>query len=237
MPDYVDKSSQTTIAGLAKHPLQIPPILVDQSTTPPEDTRDKNLSQPPSSQAALSASTMQAANLNASPSMLLRKKRPNLVARISLPPLGFDAESPPSPPPTQAVLSPLPLNNRLHAGHTPIEPGRSLSPLPGGDDISRESTPEPDQDASLQGPLMLPALPGDGSEDRIELRALDNVLERIATEQGTLEQPVAESSSSQSAEAGRHGSRQGSTDSQVEVVDGVRLKTPRMNMGAPLGQA
>ncbi|KAF2657240.1 hypothetical protein K491DRAFT_691256 [Lophiostoma macrostomum CBS 122681] len=238
MPDYVDKSAQTTIAGLAKHPVPIPPILVDQSTTPPEDTQDKNLSQPPHNEATLPASMMETANPDASPSMLLRKKRPNLVARISLPPSGLDnTDAPPSPPPTQAVLSPLPANNRLHAGHTPIKPGRSLSPLPPGSDQSRESTPEPEQDASLEGPLMLPALPGDGSEDRIELKALDTVLERIASEQGTYEQTVTESGPSQSADAGGHGSRQGSTDSQVEVVDGVRLKPPRMNMGAPLGQA
>lgn len=178
-------------------------------------------------------------NANVSPTLLLRRKnRPSLVARISLPPSEF-AESPRSPPPTLAVMSPLPAANTLHAGHTPIFP-RSLSPLQKRDDPSGQSTPE--QDESLSGPLTLPPQPGDGTADRIELRVLDAELEKIAKEQdiASRQSPASSSPSLNAQISGldsRKGSSRRSSENEVEVVDGVILKKPKMNMGAPLGQA
>jgi hypothetical protein len=237
-----------------------------------------------------------------SPTLLLRrKKRPSMVARISMPKsafenIRFDVENPASPPPTEAVMSPLPAANRLHAGHTPIIP-RARSPLP----QDESDPPSPVADQPLSGPLFLPPQPGDGAEDAIPLTVLDAELERLRLEQEREEQaegaptqpepvpiqaPTGDSEPSQlqlqpavdSIDATQHnhpsqavyneseiithsftsstntrrasdnsgetrrssdnsgGTRRSSHD-EVEVVDGVRLKKPRMNLGAPLGQA
>ncbi|KAF2112570.1 hypothetical protein BDV96DRAFT_601970 [Lophiotrema nucula] len=239
--DYVDKGTQTMIAGLSKHPAAVPPVLHlhTNTTTPPDDMPGKELQLPTDRTPGIMRTGPQASNT--SPTLLLRRKnRPPLIARISLPASEY-TENPRSPPPTEAMLSPLPAANRLHAGHTPIFP-RSLSPLRAPQDDSGPPTPE--QEEALTGPLTLPAQPGDGTEDRIELKALDAELEKIAKEQENIEPG---SSPSQSAElGGQHsrkssavggGRRRSSASDAVEVVDGVILKKPRMNMGAPLGQA
>jgi hypothetical protein len=112
------------------------------------------------------------------------------------------------------------------------------------DERSASGASTPDQDQALDGPLQLPAQPGDGNEDHIELRVLDAELEKIAKEQGAADQED-EPFASQSMEFGGQTSREGSSETRrrssadeiVEVVDGVRLKKQKMNMGAPLGQA
>jgi hypothetical protein len=238
MPEYVDKAVQTTIAGLARHPAPKPAVLFDNTTTPPEEMPSK--SRQHSTDAMPSITQTQADAPDLSPTILLgRKKRPNLVTRISLPEADFPGAR--SPPPTEAVMSPLPAANRLHAGHTPIFP-RALSPLRRLDK-SGESTAS-EQEEYLTGPLMLPPQPGDGAGDRIELKALDAELEKIAKER-SLHRDEPGSSPSQPAEHRGHTSRRASEDvagqrrsSTEEVeVDGVILKKPKMNFGAPLGQA
>ncbi|KAF2477385.1 uncharacterized protein BDR25DRAFT_390040 [Lindgomyces ingoldianus] len=241
MAYYVDRSSQTTIAGLTKHPLAFPPVLsYTDATTPPDDMPSKQLQLATHGTPAITKTAI--ADQNTSPSRLLRRKRrPPLVARISRQALEVDAEGPRSPPPTETVLSPLPAANTLHAGHTPIFP-RSLSPLHDQEDNSGPSTPE--QEGVLTGPLTLPAQPGHGLDDRIELRVLDAELEKIAKEQGI--SPLRNgprSTHSQHAENGGQSSLKGSGENRrrpsaddAEVVDGVILKKPRMNLGAPLGQ-
>jgi hypothetical protein len=237
MADYVDKSAQTIVAGLTKHPSSVPGVLLDATSTPPEDMPNKEPQEPYNP-----ATSNMNNDDHTSPSLLLRRKnRPPLVARISLPEASdVDSENPRSPPPTEAVMSPLPAANKLHAGHTPIFP-RSLSPLR-AKESSGETTPQ--QDTALEGPLTLPAQPGDGAEDRIELKVLDAELEKIAKEQDIVEVPAAASSSIHGVGDGGQRSRLISTDGRrrssvedVEVVDGVLLKKPKMNMGAPLGQA
>lgn len=240
MAEYVDDATQTIIAGLTKHPSLNPPALYHDGTpTPPEDMPSKELHFP--SESTPEISKINTDDRNTSPTLLLRRKnRPQLQARISLPPLDVDTETPRSPPPTEAVMSPLPAANKLHAGHTPIFP---RSPLPlGAKDPSGQSTPE--QELVLEGPLTLPAQPGDGAEDRIELKVLDAELEKIAQERVLKDAPEPTSTLGQDAEDGGSLSRKGSAESgrshysaDEQVVDGVILKKPRMNMGAPLGQA
>ncbi|KAF2735965.1 hypothetical protein EJ04DRAFT_178643 [Polyplosphaeria fusca] len=248
MADYVDTAAQTTIAGLAKHPSPFPSALSpNTTTTPPDDMPSKELF---STDAAPVASKSVPKHDNLPPSLLLRrKKRPPLVARISLPanevePFG-KSDDPKSPPPTE-LMSPLPAANKLFAGHTPIFP-RSLSPLHAKED-SAPSTPEEvaveEEEEFLSGPLTLPSMPGDGAEDRIELKALDAELEKIAKVQHLVQDEQAGSGPSQTAEHGGQDSRKGSVEGRrrssaddiVEVVDGVLLKKPKMNLGAPLGQ-
>jgi hypothetical protein len=219
---YVDKAVQTTISGLTKHPAQNPPALSGlATTTPPEDMPAKDI---------------QDRNIaNAVPSLLVRRKqRASLVRRITLPDSNFDEEGSHSPPPTEAVLSPLPAANTLHAGHTPIIP-RSLSPLR-MQEHSRESSPGLDE--PLTGPLTLPAQPGDGAGDRIELKVLDAELEKIAKAQNAHDPPSPHTENEpQQCRKGSTDARRRSSADDVEVFDGVILKKPRMNMGAPLGQA
>lgn len=240
MAHYVDKGAQTTIAGLTKHPSANPSVLFD-ATTPPEDMPTKELQLPSE---AMPPVSMNGNDANATPSLLLRRKnRPPLVARLSLPHSEID-EGPRSPPPTEAVMSPLPLANKLHAGHTPIIP-RARSPLlMNEDERSASSASTPDEDQALDGPLQLPAQPGDGNEFHIELKVLDAELEKLAKEQSATDQED-EHIPSQSMEYGGQNSREGSSEGRrrssadeiIEVVDGVRLKKPKWNMGAPLGQA
>ena len=183
LSNYVDASVQTDIAGLAKHPsLRPAPLSLSprrDATTPPDDMLAEKIRLPPQSMPNMAPS-------HTSPTLLLRRKnRPAMVARISLPPIHYDDEAPNSPPPTETVMSPLPAANKLHAGHTPIIP-QALSPLPlPGDKSTGPSTPEPldELDEALTGPLTLPAQPTDGAADRIELKALDAELEKIAKSQ------------------------------------------------------
>lgn len=263
MDRYVSRGCQTDIHGLCHDPAPLPlPLVSPQpaantaaannitgTPTPPDDaaldkTRFPDPDPPIMSSTVPShaehaeqhsynyaASTMQ-------PSMLLKRKtRPALVTRISLPgPTTLDDENPRSPPPTEALMSPLPAANTLHAGHTPIIP-RALSPLP------PSSGPSSPADEALAGPLTLPPQPGDGTEDTIPLHVLDAELEklRLAQERSTSERSDSaepdESHEDDAAPPTARTARENRRSPTDEVVDGVILKKPRMNMGAPLGQA
>lgn len=194
-----------------------------------------------------------------------RQKRPELPTRISLPNSELDDEVLPSPPPTHAILSPLPEANKLHAGHTPLIP-RALSPVhddqePAAAEEQAPATeyyePEPSMQADDQpliGPLMLPTNPVEGASDHIALDVLDDVLEKVAKDQDRFsrlkdapEPEVAQpdppaAPPAADAHSGLPLSRNTSSDSRkssnnnTEVVDGVRLKTPPLNFGVPIGQ-
>ena len=229
MASYVDHSTQTIIEGLTHNPAPVPAILSyhTDATTPPDEMPAKEFELPAEAVHALSQINID--DPNVSPTLLLRRKnRPPLIARISLPPSEY-TETPRSPPPTQAPMSPLPAANTLYAGHTPLFP-RSLSPLHAQDDPSGPSTP--DQEEVLSGPLTLPALPGDGTEeDNIELRVLDARLEKLARRQSDPSDAEADLLSSQKPSVRR------SSENVPDEPDGVILKKPKMNFGQPLGQA
>lgn len=239
MAPYADAGTQTIIAGLANNPSPVPTILTHHSdaTTPPDEMPSKADLQLPANPFDMED------DRNVSPALLLRRKnRPLMVTRISLPPREYVDEPPLSPPPTRGIMSPLPAANTLHAGHTPIVP-RSRSPLQTFDSPDGSGQSSPQQDDGLSGPLTLPALPGDGSNDRIELAVLDAELEKIAhaRERETKRQsetnspvPIGQTSS---VEKSTTASSRRSSENEVEVVDGVILKKAKWNMGAPLGQA
>lgn len=249
MAHYVDKAVQTHIEGLTRDPDARPAALCPptDTTTPPAETVVQKLQLHTGDPPTISKTdpSPDADDTNMSPSQVFsRKNRPRLVARISLPAFEFDAETPLSPPPTHAVLSPLPAANKLHAGHTPIIP-RALSPI----QHYKSSGPStPDQEEGLSGPLTLPPQPGDGAEDTIPLNVLNAELEKLRIEQEMEERqkgptavvsdlsPELNRLSTKSSEnEGSQRSRKSSDD--VVVVDGVILKKPKMNLGAPLGQA
>lgn len=124
----------------------------------------------------------------------------------------------------------------------------------------------PDLDEALKGPLALPLLPSDGCADRIELKVLDAELEKIARERSNPNTPGEneDDSGASSPTLGRGSPSDGTGEArdtqeeqrglegkadsdmsprkisppldEVDMVDGVILKKPRMNMGAPLGQ-
>jgi hypothetical protein len=190
-------------------------------------------------------------------SSTLLAKRHNRPTHIAMPPAEFNEQAPFSPPPTHALLSPLPKANRRDAGHTPLIP-RSLSPASETqeEELVKEQPAEqlaapeddgvatPDEDQGLSGALTLPANPVDGAEEHFGLDELDHVLSKIAKQQATLRgefddevkkpQTVAEP---QSYDDGMPLSRKASADSRKsEFVDGVTLKTPPSNFGAPMGQ-
>jgi hypothetical protein len=168
-------------------------------------------------------------------------------------------DDPVSPPTTRALLSPLPEANRRHAGHTPLI-ARTPSPEPQvmaecpvvqdpEQHTTEDGTATPDADQALKGALTLPSNPVDGAEDRIPFTALQGILQKISTQQAQLrgdsDNESRRSSESKTTEEfdtkdGLRLSRQGSaTDSQrssaAEAIDGVTLKTPPSNFGAPLG--
>ncbi|KAF2714678.1 hypothetical protein K504DRAFT_8049 [Pleomassaria siparia CBS 279.74] len=255
MAHYVDSSTQTIIAGLSKHPAPVPAVLSfpPDASTPPDEMPSRDLSLPAK---ATPSTKMNVGSSSISPTLLLRRQiRPKLVARISLPPNEYDTHAPLSPPSTQACMSPLPAANTLHAGHTPLCPrsrsrSRSRSPLRSPlrmqddpRDRSEPATPEQEDEIVLTGPLTLPLQPGDGTANHIELRVLDAELERIAHHQqvGSRQQTPETSSPTLVSEISgvdrsRRGSPRQSSENEAEVVDGIRLKKPKMNMGAPLGQ-
>lgn len=246
MGNYVERGCQTEIKGLCKDPASFPqqlksPHAPNDTPTPPDDMVFDN--SPFTTKDTSSNHHHQQTNTNLQPSMFLkRKNRPTMVARISLPASGFD-EDPRSPPPTEALMSPLPAANRLHAGHTPIIP-RAMSPLP-----PSEGPASPADDDGLSGPLTLPPQPGDGTEDTIPLHVLDQELEKLRLAQESTREHDFELARSDSATEAdpeheddatsltRSSSKDSQKHSSDEVVDGVLLKKPRMNMGAPLGQA
>lgn len=191
----------------------------------------------------------------ASQTTTLLERRRNLLgidARIELPPPPaaeheLNDEVPYSPPTTHALLSPVPEANRRHAGHTPLIP-RAMSPE------FEKAAEELEGDKGLSGALTLPSNPTDGANDgdHIGLDALDKVLGRIERQQKALrrdfddeakEGNVAERIDSvdvaekeQDLSLSRKASADSRRSSKAEEVDGVRLKVPSSNFGAPLGQ-
>ena len=242
MVNYVERGCQTEIQGLCKDPARVPHALKSSQAPADTPTPPDDMALDKAQFASLQPHQDDRSNSNLQPSMLLKRKaRPVMVARISLPASDIGNEDPPSPPPTEALMSPLPAANRLHAGHTPIIP-RALSPLP-----DSEGPSTPDGDDGLTGPLTLPPQPGDGTEDTIPLSVLDQELEKLRLEQ---ERSADRSDSATEADdpvheddavpLSRRSSKEGAhkhVADEVEVFDGVILKKPKMNMGAPLGQA
>jgi hypothetical protein len=192
-----------------------------------------------------------------------RLNRAGLNPHISLPDSSLPAselndEVPMSPPTTRALLSPLPEANKRHAGHTPLIP-RALSPEPEAhpepaaekapaQPVVPEKAATPDLDEALTGALTLPANPIDGTADHIQLDALDHVLSKIAKQQATLrgefdddDEPKTDAKTEvvDSTANGLPLSRKGSAESHksgaTEEYDGVILKSPPSNFGAPLG--
>jgi hypothetical protein len=111
-----------------------------------------------------------------------------------------------------------------------------------------DGSASPDVDTALTGALTLPANPVDGAEDSIQLDALDHVLGKIAKQQAILrgefdDEPESKTHSQADAvdatDDGLSLSRKGSADSRrstaTEEYDGVILKSPPSNFGAPLG--
>lgn len=227
MPNYVDAETQTVLSGLTRGDFVRPEFLFSapETSTPPDEiltekgqpaslsTGDsaQQLSDPPQQQS--SQLPLQPKEPSTSSLLERRQNRPKLPARISLP---LDDEVPRSPPPTQAVLSPLPVANRLHAGHTPLLP---LSPVLDELEVMAQAAPveeeedqtaTPQQDEALHGPLILPTNPVDGAaENNITLDELDDALSRLAAEQerfSRLKDAPEPSSSSQAAPMAEPGS-------------------------------
>lgn len=193
---YADASTQTVWAGLTKGDLVRPEFLltVPDTTTPPDDMLTHK------SQSVV-ASTHVRRLQPRGPTLLERRgNNPDLARGLPMPgastfQLGDELVA--SPPPTHALLSPLPAANKLYAGHTPLIPG-SPSPadddelqvagelvVEADDDINDES-PTPQQDPGLSGALSLPTLPTnpvDGTEEFIVLNDLDRALEEVARDQ------------------------------------------------------
>ncbi|KAH7374347.1 hypothetical protein BKA66DRAFT_468305 [Pyrenochaeta sp. MPI-SDFR-AT-0127] len=256
MANYVDASTQTLWAGLAKRPSVRPDILftVPDTTTPPDEMitqKPQTLAHLPSVVQPLPYSP-NAPMTSTSDTLTLaerRKSRPGLIARISLPSSELDDEVLPSPPPTHALLSPLPEANKRHAGHTPLIP-RALSPVQGAEEqpiqqnpVHEERSATPDLDRALTGPLVLPTNPVDGADDLIALDALDDELSKIAREQERFSklrdapEPMQSVPTTDGLPLSRKGSAESHKSEDVEVVDGVRLKSPPLNFGVPFGQA
>ncbi|CAI6334482.1 unnamed protein product [Periconia digitata] len=243
MSHYVNQATQTYIEGLVHDPAHTPAPLVypqyqPDNTTPPQEADTMAIDKMHLSAEAINKS-LAIPKYYPNPAKLLRKQnRPRLETRISMPEVTrSEFETPLSPPPTQVAMSPLPAANRLHAGHTPIIP-RARSPLP---DISSPATPDPeyDVDNGLSGPLTLPPQPGDGTEDTISLNVLDAQLERLRMEQEKKSAPalVNQADVPFSPLSVDTSAPLSPTAHEVEAVDGVLLKKPRINFGAPLGQA
>jgi hypothetical protein len=201
----------------------------------------------------------------ASSSLLERRKnRAGLDAYIEMPSASHvlnNDEAPYSPPATRAMLSPIPEANKRHAGHTPLIP-RSLSPEQDAMDafaqqvnelagsLFKQSGPAEQHavdngDEGLKGALTLPTNPTDGTHDEnhIGLDTLDEVLGQIAKQQTSMRDETDPGPRMDSVQMGEEIlplSRKGSADSRrsvaAEEVDGVLLKQPPTNFGAPLGQ-
>ncbi|OSS48430.1 hypothetical protein B5807_07959 [Epicoccum nigrum] len=124
-------------------------------------------------------------------------------------------------------IASLPIHE-LIVEQDPIEDA-DTEPLPESE--SQSATPQ--QDIGLTGPLTLAPNPGDGSQDKILLSALDSELSKIARQQ-------ARDNSSNSASSELPLSRQESTESRTSEprpVDGVIFKkTVPWNFGAPFGE-
>jgi hypothetical protein len=260
MANYVDAGSQTIWAGLMQRETVRPDILLSpprDTTTPPDEMMITEKSQFVHGIPSITQPQHKHQDPAATMSLLERRlNRVGLDPHMVLPSSELNDEVPRSPPPTQALLSPLPEANKRHAGHTPLIP-RALSPAPEAEaplenehQTMKDGTATPDVDEALTGALTLPSNPVDGAEDHIELDALDHVLSKIAKQQATLRgegldddepEPKAQPTSAliDTAEDGLRLSRKGSADSRrsgaTEEYDGVILKSPPSNFGAPLG--
>ena len=261
---YCDAETQTVWAGLTKMDVR-PDILftAPDTTTPPAEMIATH--KPLSLDNIVSAAQLGSLDSSSSPFKTLlerRHNRPGIPTRISLPNSELDDEVFPSPPPSHALMSPLPEANKRYAGHTPLIP-RSFSPVQedmpelAHQQATEEPLHVPTDDQPLIGPLMLPTNPVDGADDHIALDVLDDVLEQVAKDQERFSRlkdapepvPVAKNieedlplSRKASADSRRssNNSPKSSTDSRkssaAEFVDGVRLKTPPLNFGMPIGQ-
>jgi hypothetical protein len=252
---YTHAATQTVWAGLTKMDIR-PDILftAPDTTTPPAELISDKRQDMNGIAATAQLGSLNPHNTSLGGMFQKRQKRPELPTRISLPNSELDDEVLPSPPPTHAVLSPLPEANKLHAGHTPLIP-RALSPVHDEEPAvlteppvaaNEEDTSTLLEDQPLIGPLMLPTNPVEGASDHIALDVLDDVLEQVAKDQERFSklkdapEPSAAAAVVENAEQGPPLSRDTSTDSRksasIEVVDGVRLKTPPLNFGVPIGQ-
>jgi len=249
-----DAETQTVWAGLTRMDVR-PDILftAPDTTTPPAEMITDKLQ---GLDNVITGAQLGALDPNSSSFQSLlerRHKRPGMPTRISLPISDLDDEVFPSPAPTHALLSPLPEANKRFAGHTPLIP-RALSPVQ-DEGLAVEEPPAqeeqtlfgtPPEDQPLIGPLMLPTNPVDGASDHIALDVLDDVLEQVAKDQDRFSklkdapEPAAPPATADNAEEDLPLSRKGSAESRnscaTEVVDGVRLKSPPLNFGVPIGQ-
>jgi len=265
MPAYVEAGTQTDWAGLMQRELVRPEILLSaphNTTTPPDDMLTEKAQFMHGFPAIASPPHILQPTPPMVSLLERRQNRTLLNPHIPLPPAeiadhDLNDEVPLSPTTTHALLSPLPEANRLHAGHTPLIP-RALSPAMEVPDAPLEHVQAPaddklatpDADEGLTGALTLPTNPVDGADDgHIPLNALDAVLSKISRQQAELrgefpDEPVNITSPTVKvaevpSEDGMPLSRKGSADSHrsgmTEEVDGVILKTPPSNFGAPLG--
>lgn len=252
---YVDKGSQTIWAGLTRQSIR-PEILYsppkDTSTPPAEMVTEK--SQFPNGIPSITESHYDGQNKPMSTLLERRKNHPGLISKIPLPASEFSDDVPLSPPPTHALLSPLPEANRRDAGHTPLIP-RALSPSDSEVQEERESQPghkqrtegdrsaTPDADRGLKGPLTLPSNPLNGAPDNFGIQELDQVLNKIAKQQATLrggfgDEPKKSSSAVADPEMDEETVLQRRRERSARgsgTVDGVSLKSPPSNFGAPMG--
>jgi hypothetical protein len=264
MPAYVEAGTQTEWAGLMQCTLVRPEILLSaphNTTTPPDDMLTEKaqfihgypaIASPPH---ILQATPPMASLLERRQNRTLLNPHIPLPAKMASHELNDDV--PLSPTTTHALLSPLPEANRLHAGHTPLIP-RALSPamevpaapLEQAHAPADDKAATPDADEGLTGALTLPTNPVDGADDgHIPLNKLDAVLSKISRQQAELrgefpDEPAKITSptvnvTEMPSEEGMPLSRKGSADSHrsgmTEEVDGVILKTPPSNFGAPFG--
>lgn len=257
MAHYVDAGCQTAWAGLTQRSVVRPDIhfTAPDTSTPPDDLiteKPQTLVENPS------ANGQSARN-----KLTIHDRRtmhgPKLVTRLPLPHSNLDSDALLSPPPTHALLSPLPAANKLYAGHTPRMP-LALSPGEVDDEksvqlhiaeatqttdqgsLERDHLYTPEEDVGLKGPLSLPSLPTDGTDDHIALYALDEELARIAREQERFSRlkDAPEPSKPSTIEEEVPLSRKTSSNHPYNTLnedapDGVILKSPRMNFGAPIG--
>ena len=253
MMPYADAETQTVWAGLTRMDVR-PDILftAPDTTTPPAEMITDKLQGLDNVITGAQLGTLDPNSSSFQTLLARRHKRPDMPTRISLPTSDLDDEVFPSPPPTHALLSPLPEANKRFAGHTPLIP-RALSPVQDEQPTVQEPSAHeeearfgtPPEDQPLIGPLMLPTNPVDGASDHIALDVLDDVLEKVAKDQDRFSklkdapEPAAPPATADNAEEGLPLSRKGSAESRnscATEVDGVRLKSPPLNFGVPIGQ-
>jgi len=249
---YADAQTQTVWAGLCRMHVR-PDILftAPDTTTPPAEMVTDKLQGLDNIMTGAQLGTLDSNSASLQSLLQRRHKRPDMPTRISLPQSDVDDQVLPSPPPTHALLSPLPEANKRFAGHTPLIP-RALSPVQDEQPAVQEPPAQEEQagtpleDQPLIGPLMLPTNPVDGASDHIALEVLDDVLEKVAKDQDRFSKlkgapdPAAPPAAAENAQEDLPLSHKASAGSRnpcaTKLVDGVRLKSPPLNFGAPIGQ-